>query len=103
MATPPGKPGKQSGAAQALIKVEKLTAIAFALPVAALVGWLVGALLDRTLHQHWIWIAGLAVGVIAGFVQIFRMISAPGTLAATSYDFSAGKGPGFDRKRDGEE
>ncbi len=95
-----GKPGKQSGATQAIVKVEKLTAIAFALPVAALVGWVVGGLLDRWLHQHWIWIAGLVVGVVAGFVQVFRMISAPGTLAATSYDFSAGNGPGFEREKD---
>ena len=100
MATPPRKPGKQSGATQAIVKVEKLTQIAFALPVAALVGWVLGGLLDRWLHQHWIWIAGLVVGVIAGFVQVFRLISAPGTMAATAYDFSANKGPGFERKDD---
>ena len=108
MAGIPGKPRNQSGggqkeSVQALVKVEKLTAIAFALPVAALVGWVVGGLLDRWLHQHWIWIVGLVVGVIAGFVQVFRMISAPGTLAATSYDFSANRGPGFDRKEDEKE
>ena len=93
----PGVPDKKSGSMQALVKVEKLTQIAFALPVAALVGWLLGALLDRWLHQHWIYIVGLVLGVIAGFVQVFRMISAPGTLAATAYDPDAAKGPGFEQ------
>ena len=96
----PANPPKPSGATQAIVKVEKLTQIAFALPVAAVVGWLAGAGLDKLLHQHWIWIVGLVLGVVAGFVQVFRMISAPGTLAATAYDFSANKGPGFDDPKD---
>ncbi len=98
----PSDPQKPSGATQAIVKAEKLTQIAFALPVAAVVGWLAGAGLDKLLHQHWIWIVGLIVGVVAGFVQVFRMISAPGTLAATAYDFSANKGPGFEKQRDKE-
>ncbi len=80
---------------QALVKAEKLTQIAFAVPVAVLVGWLLGAGLDRLLHRHWIYIAGLLVGGVAGFVQVFRMIAEPGTLAGTAIDPNAPKGPGF--------
>ncbi len=91
---PPRKPA--SGSTQALLKVEKLTQIAFALPVAVFVGWLIGAGLDKLLHRHWIYIAGLVLGVVAGFVQIFRMIGDTGLLAASAPDPSAPKGPGFD-------
>ena len=93
---PPTQPGKpKTGSVQALVKVEKLTQIAFAVPVAVAVGWLLGAGLDRWLHRHWIYIAGLLVGMVAGFVQVFRMIAEPGTLAATAIDPAAPGGPGF--------
>jgi ATP synthase protein I len=95
MASPKSNPKKTSGSMQALIKAEKLTQIAFVLPVSALVGWGLGALLDRFFHQHWIYLAGLILGVVAGFFQIFRMIAEPGLLASTTPDPSAPKGPGF--------
>ena len=93
---PPTQPGKpKTGSVQALVKVEKLTQIAFAVPVAVAVGWLLGAGLDRLLHRHWIYIAGLLLGVVAGFVQVFRMIAEPGTLAATAIDPTVPGAPGF--------
>ena len=101
MPNPSQKPQPQnprrSGAIQAAVKAEKLTQIAFALPAAVLVGWLIGAGLDKLLHRHWIYIAGLVVGAIAGFIQIFRMIADPKLLAATAYNASASQGPGFDK------
>ncbi len=98
----PRQPGKPSGSVQALVKAEKLTQIAFAVPVAVLVGWLLGAGLDRLLHRHWIYIAGLLVGCVAGFVQVFRMIAEPATLAGTAIDPSAPRGPGFGQVDSGE-
>ena len=94
------QPGKPNSATQALLKVEKLTQIAFAMPVAALAGWFAGAMLDRALHTHWMYIAGLVVGVTAGFVLLFRMIAAPGLLADTAYEPQAEKGPGFEDRKD---
>ena len=44
------------------------------LPAAVVVGWAMGLVLDRWLHQHWINIAGLIAGAVAGFVQIFRIV-----------------------------
>ncbi len=80
---------------QALIKAEKLTQIAFVMPISLAVGWLLGGVLDKVLHQHWIYLAGIVLGIVSGFLQIFRMIAEPGALAATAYDPSAAQGTGF--------
>lgn len=81
---PPVKPGDKSGGKSdggglnTLVRAEKLTQIAFILPVAVFVGWALGAALDKWLHQHWIYIAGILLGAAAGFVQIFRLVAASG-------------------------
>jgi F0F1-type ATP synthase assembly protein I len=100
MAQPGSNPKKTPGSMQALVKVEKLTQIAFALPVSALVGWGLGVALDYWLHQHWIYLVGLILGVVAGCVQIFRMVAAPGMLGATAPDPGAPEGPGFNDRED---
>ena len=63
-----------SNARDTLIKADHMLQIAFMLPAAAFVGWAGGALLDMWLHQHWIYIPGMMLGIAAGFVQIFRML-----------------------------
>ena len=93
---------KRSGSMQAVVKAEKLSQIALALPAAVFVGWLLGFGLDKLLHQHWIYIAGLVLGAVAGFVQIVRMISSPEMTAASAYDPSAPGGPGYKSEKDTE-
>lgn len=66
--------GRANGAVAGLVRAERLLQIAFILPAAVAVGWLIGAGLDKWLHQHWIYLAGLALGCIAGFVEIFRLV-----------------------------
>jgi len=61
-----------------LLRAEKLTQIAFVLPVSVFVGWILGVGLDKWLHQHWIYLVGIIFGAVAGFVQIFRLISTTG-------------------------
>lgn len=80
---------------QTLVRAEKLTQIAFILPVSLVVGWVMGAGLDKWLHQSWIYLAGIVLGIAAGFVQILKMVTAPSTFAATAPDLSAPKGVGF--------
>lgn len=76
---PPVRPGgKRDGGMDSLLRAEKLTQIAFILPVAVFVGWLLGAALDKWLHQGWIYIAGILFGAAAGFLQIFRLVAASG-------------------------
>lgn len=63
---------KRSGGFDTLIKAERLTQIAFVLPAAVLIGWGAGALLDKWLHQDWIYIVGLVFGAVAGMVEAVR-------------------------------
>jgi F0F1-type ATP synthase assembly protein I len=38
------------------------------------IGWAIGLALDRWLDQHWMNVAGLILGAIAGFVQTIRIV-----------------------------
>jgi F0F1-type ATP synthase assembly protein I len=67
---------KQSDTMKSLVQVESLIQLALMLPIATVIGWLIGAGLDKWLHQHWIYIPGLILGAAAGFVQIFRVVLA---------------------------
>jgi F0F1-type ATP synthase assembly protein I len=58
-----------------LVKAESMIQLAIALPAGCVIGWLVGAWLDRHFHQNWIGIAGIVMGAISGFLQIFLTAS----------------------------
>lgn len=60
------------GGLHTLAKAEKLTQIAVVLPCALLIGWGAGVLLDKWLHQHWIYIVGIIFGGVAGMVEAVR-------------------------------
>jgi F0F1-type ATP synthase assembly protein I len=54
------------------VQMAKYSQLAFVFPVATIAGWLIGAALDRWLHTTWLYIAGLIVGIVAGFVELIR-------------------------------
>ena len=68
------KSPSKDGPLQSLVRVESLIQLALGLPAAVVVGWAIGLALDHWLHQHWINIAGLILGAVAAFVQIFRVV-----------------------------
>ncbi|HEY1502001.1 MAG TPA: AtpZ/AtpI family protein [Acidobacteriaceae bacterium] len=70
----PQKGQKNKGAVNSVVRAERLMQIAFILPAAVVVGWLAGAGLDKWLHQHWIYLAGIILGCVAGFIEIFRLV-----------------------------
>ena len=72
--SPPASPPSKDGALQSLVRIETLIQLALLLPAAVVIGWALGLVLDRWLHQHWINILGLIAGAAAGFVQIFRVV-----------------------------
>ncbi len=49
--------------------------VAFIVPGGVVAGLILGALIDRWLHTHWVYIAGVIVGAIIGFVQLVRMLT----------------------------
>jgi F0F1-type ATP synthase assembly protein I len=49
--------------------------IAFIIPAAVVVGLLVGKLFDYWLHTRWMFLAGIILGSISGFVEMIRMIT----------------------------
>jgi ATP synthase protein I len=72
--SPNPAPRERSRAVDGVVRAERYMQIAFILPASVFVGWVVGAGLDRWLHQHWIYLAGIILGCVAGFIQIFRLV-----------------------------
>jgi len=60
-------------------QVAKYSEIAFVFPAATVVGLLAGMALDRWLHTHWLYIVGLVLGIVAGFIQLVRAGMSSGT------------------------
>jgi len=56
------------------LQFARYSQLAFALPAATVVGWLIGALLDRWLHTTWLYLAGILLGIVAGFVELIRTV-----------------------------
>lgn len=55
-------------------EVVRYTHLAFVLPAAAVVGLLLGAAIDKWLGTDWVYLAGLVVGIVAGFYDLARAI-----------------------------
>jgi ATP synthase protein I len=66
-----GKGSGGKGALGDLVKAESMIQLAIALPAGCVIGWLIGAWLDRHFHQNWMGIVGILLGAVAGFMQIF--------------------------------
>jgi len=54
------------------VQAARYSQLAFIFPAALVVGWLVGAALDRWLHTTWLYLAGILLGIAAGFVELIR-------------------------------
>jgi len=57
-----------------MVQVGEYTSLAFMLPIATFVGYGIGYALDKAFHTHWIYIPGLLLGIVAGFVQLVRQL-----------------------------
>ncbi len=65
--------GKAGGGLKSLVQAEKLMQIAFVLPSAMVIGWLLGAWADSKLHQSWMTVVGVIFGCISGLVYVIRL------------------------------
>jgi F0F1-type ATP synthase assembly protein I len=69
----PAAPGNQNDPKKTFwLQFARYSQLAFALPAATVAGWLIGALLDRWLHTSWLYLAGILLGIAAGFVELIR-------------------------------
>ena len=57
------------------VQIGRYSQLAFALPAATVVGWIIGALLDRWLHTSFLYLVGLLLGIAAGFIELVRTVS----------------------------
>ena len=60
-------------------RIANYAQLGFIFPAATLVGWLIGRGLDHLLHTTWLYIPGLILGIVAGFVELIRMVSKSGS------------------------
>ncbi len=56
------------------VQAARYSQLAFIFPAALVVGWLVGAALDRWLHTTWLYLAGILLGIAAGFIELIRTV-----------------------------
>jgi F0F1-type ATP synthase assembly protein I len=56
------------------VQAARYSQLAFVFPAALVVGWLVGAGLDRWLHTTWLYLAGILLGIAAGFFELIRTV-----------------------------
>jgi ATP synthase protein I len=72
----PNSEKKDSGDRQSFwLQVGRYSQLAFVLPAALVVGWLIGAGLDKWLRTTWLYLAGILLGIVAGFVELIRTVS----------------------------
>jgi F0F1-type ATP synthase assembly protein I len=58
-----------------LVQLANYSQLAFIFPAATVVGWLGGVALDHWLHTTWLYLVGLILGIIAGFVELIRLVT----------------------------
>jgi F0F1-type ATP synthase assembly protein I len=71
MASDRQEPGKNNS----WVQMANYAQLAIIFPAATVVGWLIGLALDHWLHTTWLYIVGLLLGIVAGFVELIRTAS----------------------------
>jgi F0F1-type ATP synthase assembly protein I len=68
----PGQDNNSKPERSGWVQLARYSQLAFVFPAATVAGWLIGVALDRWLHTTWLYLAGLILGIIAGFVELIR-------------------------------
>lgn len=56
------------------VLIARYSQLAVIFPAAVVVGWLIGVAFDRWLHTTWLYLVGLLLGIVAGFVELIRTV-----------------------------
>jgi ATP synthase protein I len=54
------------------VQMANYAQLAIVFPAATVLGWLFGLALDHWLHTTWLYLVGLILGIVAGFVELIR-------------------------------
>jgi ATP synthase protein I len=65
-------PGKPKGALGDLVKAETMVQLGIALPIGCLVGYFLGALVDKHFGTRYGAIVGILIGAAGGFIKIYQ-------------------------------
>lgn len=57
-----------------MVLVGEYTSLAFLLPAATFVGYVIGYLLDKAFGTHFLYLVFLLLGIAAGFVELVRRL-----------------------------
>jgi F0F1-type ATP synthase assembly protein I len=57
-----------------MVLVGEYTSLAFLLPAATFVGYVIGYLLDKTFGTHFLYLVFLLLGIAAGLFQLIRRL-----------------------------
>lgn len=55
------------------VQAEKMIELGITLPIATVLGWLIGEALDKKFHTSWMALVGLLLGVIAGLTRLIQV------------------------------
>jgi F0F1-type ATP synthase assembly protein I len=56
------------------VQLANYSQLAFIFPATTVAGWLIGLGLDHWLHTTWLYLVGLILGIVAGFVELIRTV-----------------------------
>jgi F0F1-type ATP synthase assembly protein I len=57
------------------VQLGQYSQIAFIFPASTVAGWLLGVALDHWLHTTWLYLVGLILGIVAGFIELIRLVN----------------------------
>jgi F0F1-type ATP synthase assembly protein I len=66
--------GEQNDDKKLWLQIARYSQLGLVLPAATFVGWLIGVGLDKWLHTTWLYLAGLLLGIVAGFIELIRTV-----------------------------
>jgi ATP synthase protein I len=56
------------------LQIARYSQLGLILPAATFVGWLIGVGLDRWLGTKWLYLVGVILGSVAGFIELIRTV-----------------------------
>ena len=56
-------------------QIGEYASLGIMLPAATVTGYILGVLLDRLFHTSFLYIVFLLIGIVAGFIEVIRVVS----------------------------